>query len=279
MVIALVVVSGLIAGGFGAWRLFTALLPVSLPPGPECDARAGGKVTLTPEQMGNAATIAAIGVRRGLPVRAVQVALVTALQESKLVNLSGGDRDSVGLFQQRPSQGWGRADQLTDAHFAITTFYTALTKVPAWKDLSVPEAAQQVQHSGYPDAYVQWVDRADILARALATQPDGAVSCTGLGTPQRHGAAAADAVIAGLRADWGQTASTPRPGTMEMAVPAADPVAAWRYASWLVAHAAEDGVDQVQVAGMSWTSKGGRWNGPTTAPGPVTVTFRVHPDP
>ena len=86
-------------------------------------------------------------------------------------------------------------------------------------------------------------------------------------------------LIAGLRADWGQTASTPRPGTMEMAVPAADPVAAWRYASWLVAHAAEDGLDQVQVAGMSWTSKGGRWNGPTTAPGPVTVTFRVHPDP
>ena len=88
--------------------------------------------TFTPEQMNNAAIIAAVGTKLGLPPHAATVALATALQESKLRNLEGGDRDSVGLFQQRPSQGWGAADRLRDPVYAATAFYQKLEKLPDW---------------------------------------------------------------------------------------------------------------------------------------------------
>src|SRR5262245_58022519 len=87
-------------------------------PGPASPGTDIGDVSLDPDQMANAATIAAVGVRRGLPLRAVQVALAAAMQESKLTNLPGGDRDSIGLFQQRPSQGWGTEQQLADPRYA-----------------------------------------------------------------------------------------------------------------------------------------------------------------
>ena len=101
-----------------------------------CVTEADGQVELSPEQMANAATIAAIGVRRGLPERAVIVALATAFQESQLRNLTGGDRDSVGLFQQRPSQGWGTPEQIQDTRYATARFYAALGFRP-WYDKTI----------------------------------------------------------------------------------------------------------------------------------------------
>src|SRR5262245_60768023 len=99
-----------------------------------CVARTGtGVVTLDPAQMANAATIAAVGIRRGMPDRAVVVALATSLQESKLRNLAGGDRDSVGLFQQRPSQGWGSREEIADPRYAAGKFYAALMRVRGWE--------------------------------------------------------------------------------------------------------------------------------------------------
>ncbi|HEX7659535.1 MAG TPA: hypothetical protein VF444_08655 [Pseudonocardiaceae bacterium] len=108
---------------------------------------------LSPTQADNAATIAGVGLRMGMPDHAVTVALATALQESKLVNLSGGDRDSAGLFQQRPSQGWGTFAQVTDPVHASRAFYDKLAQVPGWAQLSVTEAAQSVQRSAAPDGY------------------------------------------------------------------------------------------------------------------------------
>src|SRR6188768_4086943 len=113
--------------------------------------------------MANAATIAAVGLTKKVPDRAIVVALATSLQESKLENLSGGDRDSIGLFQQRPSQGWGKPEQISDPRYAATKFYNALLKVKNWQGMRVTEAAQRVQRSAFPEAYEKWADDAQVL--------------------------------------------------------------------------------------------------------------------
>src|SRR4051794_32022458 len=133
--------------------------------------------------MANAATITAVGVRRSMPERAVVIALATALQESKLENREDGDRDSLGLFQQRPSQGWGTADKIQDPRYAADRFYSALKRVKGWKSMRVTDAAQRVQRSAYPDAYERWADDAAVLTRALTGRATGAVACTVTGDP------------------------------------------------------------------------------------------------
>lgn len=124
---------------------------------------------LPEEQIPNARTIVATGVSLGVPPRGQVVALATAMQESRLRNLSYGDRDSLGLFQQRPSQGWGTADQIRDPVHASKRFYTALLAVSGWQQLTVTQAAQAVQRSAYPDAYAQWEPLATALQQAIAT--------------------------------------------------------------------------------------------------------------
>ncbi|MGC9665809.1 hypothetical protein ACNTMW_04560 [Planosporangium sp. 12N6] len=258
-VVLLVAVVGIGLSCYGAWRL---LLPSALrppPPQPVCVAHADGEASFTPEQTANAATIAAIGMRRGLPVRAVQVALATAMQESKLRNLAGGDRDSVGLFQQRPSQGWGAPEQLMDVRFAAGAFYAALVKVRGWQAMEIGDAAQAVQRSAYPDAYAQWVEPAGVLARAFAGEPDGAVACTLPGGPTPRDVAAVGGLTAGLGADWGPVTTAATAGGLEVTVRAVDQPAGWRYAYWLVAHAEEHGVEQVRAGGLVWTATDGRW--------------------
>ncbi|MFF9095174.1 C40 family peptidase [Streptomyces sp. NPDC014802] len=125
------------------------------------------------EQIPNAQTIVATGISLGVPERGQIVALATAMQESRLRNLGGGDRDSLGLFQQRPSQGWGTAAQIHDPVYASEQFYKALLKVHGWQQMTVTQAAQAVQRSGYPDAYAQWEPLATTLQKAIAaTFPD-----------------------------------------------------------------------------------------------------------
>lgn len=129
------------------------------------------------EQIPNAKTVVATGVQLGVPARGQVIALATALQESDLRNLTGGDRDSVGLFQQRPSQGWGTAQQISDPVYASTRFYTALLQVAGWEQLPLTVAAQAVQKSGYPDAYAPHEPLATALQQAIAPalgQPTGA---------------------------------------------------------------------------------------------------------
>lgn len=118
-------------------------------------------------QVDNAAIIAQVGVDMQMPRRAVVVALATAMQESGLRNLDYGDRDSLGLFQQRPSQGWGTARQVRDPEYASRKFYQALRNVDGWQRMRVTEAAQAVQRSAYPEAYQKHVDAAGNLTEAL----------------------------------------------------------------------------------------------------------------
>src|SRR5438105_2477291 len=105
---------------------------------PSCRATADGSTyTLDVDQAENSTTIAAVGKRLGLPDHAVTIALAAALQESKLRNLHYGDRDSLGLFQQRPSQGWGTSAEILTPSYAAAAFFRELTRVNGWATLPV----------------------------------------------------------------------------------------------------------------------------------------------
>ncbi|MFE7272470.1 C40 family peptidase [Streptomyces sp. NPDC057623] len=123
---------------------------------------------LPAEQIPNAQTIVATGISLDVPKKGQIIAIATAMQESRLRNLNSGDRDSLGLFQQRPSQGWGTAQQIRDPVYASERFYKALLKVDGWQQMKVTQAAQAVQKSSYPDAYAQWEDLATALQKAIA---------------------------------------------------------------------------------------------------------------
>lgn len=145
--------------------------------------------TLTAEQARNTVTIAQVARDLGVSRRGLQIATATAIQESKLVNLAGGDRDSIGLFQQRPSTGWGTPAQVRDPVLATRAFYgradhtnnTGLLDIDGWQDLPLTQAAQRVQRSGFPNAYAQWetvaADIADLLGGDLPAMPSSDEDC------------------------------------------------------------------------------------------------------
>jgi hypothetical protein len=249
--------------------------------GPACTVRADGEVTLDSTQMANAATITAVGVRRKMPEQAVVIALATALQESKLENIEHGDRDSLGLFQQRPSQGWGTPEQVRDPRYAAGKFYAALTKVKGWKQMRVTDAAQRVQRSAYPNAYQKWADESAVLARALTGRATGAVECTVQGEPVLRGAAAAAALAEGLRLDWGGGLARTAKQAAGLTVAVPDVSAGWRYAHWLVAHARDTGLERVRFADLEWHAPAGRWQPATEgrAAGDGKVIAEVFADP
>ncbi|MDX3798538.1 heavy metal transporter [Streptomyces sp. AK04-3B] len=168
----------------------------------------------TPEQAVNAATIAAVGTDRALPERAVAIALATAIQESALRNLAHGDRDSLGLFQQRPSQGWGTEKQVTDPAYAAAVFYKHLEKVRDYTELPLTVAAQRVQRSGYPEAYAKHEGDAVLLAAALTGTSHATLTCDGRSLAPTATTAGATtttvtgpaAVRAALQRDFGRAA-------------------------------------------------------------------------
>jgi cell wall-associated NlpC family hydrolase len=133
--------------------------------------------TLSDEQKQNASTIIGVGKELNTPPRAWLVALATAMQESTLRNINYGDRDSLGLFQQRPSQGWGSPAQVTDPRYSAKTFYERLLQVPGWEQEPVTVAAQTVQRSAFPDAYAKW----ETLAAGLVGRFGGVADPTGCG--------------------------------------------------------------------------------------------------
>ena len=134
-------------------------------------------IPLAVSQAGIAATIAGVAARHGLGKQAVTIAYATALQESKLQNLDYGDLDSVGVFQQRPSQGWGTTAELEDPVYATTKFFAALVKVRGYATMPVNQAAQDVQHSADGYAYEQWAGTAQLLASYFTGARTAGVSC------------------------------------------------------------------------------------------------------
>jgi hypothetical protein len=235
-------------------------VPLKLPPVQGCTVTADGTARLDPEQMANAATITAVGIRRGVDDQGIAVALAAALQESKLRNLSGGDRDSIGLFQQRPSQGWGTAEQISDPRYAAGKFYAALIKIKNWQGLTTGQAAQAVQKSADGSLYEGWANEAATLAKALAGDAPGAVACVITDLPAQTGSAARQALAESFAMDWGtvQTSAASDPLGVTLTVTVSR--TGWQYAHWLVSHAADQNIRSVRFGDLLWTAKDGNWS-------------------
>jgi hypothetical protein len=288
-VLSILVVSALLLVGlvYVGIRALTHKIPNHLPNLVSQDCVVTGQVDnakasfdLSPEQMANAATIAAVGIVRNVPPRAIVIALATAQQESKLRNLSGGDRDSVGLFQQRPSQGWGTAEQIMDPRYAAGRFYAALLRVKGWQQLDISQAAQRVQRSADGSLYQKWADSSQVMTDAFAGANGAALSCTITDAPAQRGAAATAQLAQSLILDWGQIDTVSDATGTGLRVPVAGVAAGWQYAHWLVAHAAEQGVKSVTFGDRVWTAKKGNWSAPasnaTVAQGQQQVIAEVY---
>jgi cell wall-associated NlpC family hydrolase len=141
-------------------------------------------VTLDPGQLSDALVIYDVSATMGLPQRAAVIAEATAMQESRLINLPNGTSDSLGLFQQRPSQGWGTPAQIMQPVYASTRFYEALVDVPGWQTLPLTVAAQAVQGSATPGAYAKWETLADSLVATFSGNADDCLTDNGTGVPQ-----------------------------------------------------------------------------------------------
>jgi hypothetical protein len=272
--VALFVALALVAGvGVLLYRKNVGPLPVRA----GCTAKVGGvTVRLSPDQARNASLISAIGVSRGLPARGVSIALATAYQESKLQNLDHGDRDSLGLFQQRPSQGWGTRAQVQDPYYATNKFFEALEKIDGFQTMRITEAAQKVQRSGYPEAYQPHAEDARALASALTGySPGGTFSCT---TPTSKGTGSVRTTVADLEKGFGAL-SVEGGARQDFSVVVGTGSAAqrkgWAVAQYLVAHASTLHVRTVSFEGRQWAvgqkSKDG-WVKAATRPGRVAVS-------
>ena len=212
-------------------------------------------VPLDAGQAGIAATIAGVATHHLLPERAVTIAYATALQESDLANLSYGDRDSVGVFQQRPSQGWGTRRQLLDPVYASTRFFTALAAVPHYLRLHVYQAAQAVQHSADGQAYSQYVPQGAAMADGFSGRLPHAVWCW-YGAPIRGHNHLAGAESQ-LKRTFGHIAIS-HVGDPVARVHVRAVAAGWAVAAWLVSHAATFRLRRVTYDGYQWTSAHGR---------------------
>ncbi|WP_369249005.1 heavy metal transporter [Streptomyces sp. R41] len=247
----------------------------------------GASYEFTPEQAVNAAAISAVGTSRGMPERAVTIALATALQESGLRNIEHGDRDSLGLFQQRPSQGWGTTKQIMDPTYAAGVFYEHLAKVPGYSRLPLTVAAQRVQRSGYPQAYAKHEPDATLLAAALTGRAAATLTCEG--RPDATPVGGADSVRAALVRDFGRevlqeagadvsadgasaspsaaasASASPSPaggGGRTVTVPVRKEATSgtgvrqrgWELAHWAVANSSALHIERVSYAGREWTA-------------------------
>ena len=261
----LAVIAVLLAvAGYAAYTAYHRfVVPVLTVPG--CQAGTGDNaIALDFGQAANAATIAGVAANGHLPGRALTVAYAAAFQESKLENLGYGDRDSVGIFQQRPSEGWGTAAQLQDPAFAARAFFRVLVKVPNYAKIPVYEAAQAVQKSADGYAYQQYAQAGAQLTAYYTTKPhavtcwyDPAAQASSQGVSAKlnlHGAAQRLDSVFGTPGQGGALTgvSRIRSGSADLITTA--PGAGWAVANWLVTNASSYGITQVSYAGYQWTA-------------------------
>ena len=248
LAVALVV---LIAAGVGAfWWLRNRGLTEPVPGQQRCVATANNmSAVLDLDQAHFASIIAGVSVRRGLPPRAASIALATAYQETGIRNLDYGDRDSVGLFQQRPSQGWGTKQQLLDPDYAAGKFYDALVKIKNWETDDINDVAQKVQRSGHPEAYNDHEADARVLASALTGQSPAGFSCL-----DRSGTSGS---TKGLRTSLQRTfgnINDSAEGSV-ISIRASGDRHAWAYAHYAVANAKFYGVTTVKIGDRTWQTQ------------------------
>ena len=259
-----------------AFAFYNGSGPLPDPEGCHADVN-GYTVAVDTNQAQVAALISAVGVRRGLPARAVSIALATGFQESKLRNLTSGDRDSVGIFQQRPSQGWGSRAQIRNPYYATNRFFDALEKVPGYKTMRITEAAQKVQRSGYPEAYAGHEADARALASALTGySPGGTFTCVVHDSSARGTAAK---VTGMLDTAFGGTLTTHRQSRQDLRIDV-DPGFAgtregWAVAEYLLANARRLHIRSLAFDGKAWHVGRRSEKGWTRAPGASRTVVRV----
>jgi hypothetical protein len=215
-----------------------------------CVATANNRSTVVDlDQAHFASIIAGLSVRRGLPPRAASIAIATAYQETGIRNLDYGDRDSVGLFQQRPSQGWGTKRQLMDPEYAAGKFYDALVKIESWETADINDVAQQVQRSGHPEAYGNHEADARVLASTLTGQSPAGFSCL-----DRTGAAGdVKALRSSLEQTFGELDDSAEGSVITIRARTAR--RAWAYAAFAVANAKYYGVTTVKIGNRLWETQ------------------------
>lgn len=242
VIIATLIVLTVFAGvGFGVYELWQAAQSHSV--AEECTT---GNYSVEPDQASVASTMVGVVISRKLPERAAVLALAAGLQESRLTNLppGDGDRDSVGVLQQRPSQGWGTNTQLQDIHYATGKFLDALLKVDGWQTMPLADAVQKVQLSIDGSYYARHEEEAQALSDALMGRSPAGITCTFAKPTQVASAAAVAAAVA-----------KDLPVTRPQAVPprVSVPGASWATAAWFVANADRFGIDSVAYANHEWT--------------------------
>ena len=271
-----------VAASVALYLGFRHAAPLLHSTGSGCQARSEGQVIpLAASQAGIAATIAGVAQQRALPGRAVTVAYATAWQETKLQNLPYGDRDSVGIFQQRPSEGWGPRRLLLQPVYAAGKFFAALAAVPRYRQIAVYKAAQAVQHSADGTAYEQYTYTSAVMSRAFSGRQPHAVWCwygAGISGRARLTAAAAE-----LRRTFGPVpvtaAAVTSAGRPVLTISAARPRDAWAEAGWLVSHAPKYGIRQIRYRELQWSAATGQqgWQRPRpgrrATPPPGTVVL------
>ena len=260
----LLVIAVVVGGGWFASQFLVESIRT-----PRCTIKAAGMTeSFDPEQTGNAALIAALSIKRGLPASAT-IALTTAYQESKILNITYGDRDSLGLFQQRPSQGWGTEKQIMDPVYSTNKFYDALVKVKGYENADITEIAQKVQRSGFPEAR-DHEGQGRVLASALTGHSPAGLTCSlEAATSHAEPATVADA----LATEMGMTQARASDGTLTVTAP--DQRLAWAVGQWAVARAAQFGVTAVAVGERAWdrADRDGEWTDGAASP-TVTITLR-----
>ncbi|MEV5825911.1 hypothetical protein AB0L25_10070 [Spirillospora sp. NPDC052242] len=228
---------------------------------------AAGKMSLSLEQGANASTIAAVAFRKELPERAVVIAYATAIQESHLRNLAGGDRDSVGMFQQRPSQGWGTPEQLRDPVVTTSKFFDGLVQVKDYLDKDLHIAAQEVQRSADGSLYQQHEPEGELLAAAFTGKEPATARCWF--PPDERTEPRRDEAVREMRRAFGgglkASGAASQPWTA-LAVPGER--IGWAVASWAVTHAQVYGLTEVRHAGRAWRADSGHdgWKSDPEAP-------------
>ena len=248
LVIALALLIAIGVGGF----LFLRSRGLTGPsPGQQrCVASANERsVSIDLEQAQYASIIVGLSVKRGLPPRAASIAMATVYQETGIRNLDYGDSDSVGLFQQRPSQGWGTRKQLLDPYYATNKFYDALVKIEDWQNGDITEVAQQIQRSSYPDAYSDHEDDARVLASALTGHSPTGFSCL-----EREGnPGKTRALVSSIEKTFGKVHDQTREKVI--GIDAGSSTLAWAYGSYALANSQRYGVVSVKVGGHQWQTE------------------------
>lgn len=250
--LAIVLVLGGIA--YGGWRAYDYITAQFVRERCRVPVEGAQDLALTHEQVRNSAIIVAVSYQRDLSEQAAVIALATAWQESGLRNIEYGDRDSLGLFQQRPSYGWGTPEEIMDPWYSSGRFYDELVKFPDWETTDVNDIAQKVQRSGHPEAYRQHETNARALAGALRGSLTASLGCVDRSGHPGDASAFEDVVaqVPGveMRVD-GQTVT----------LAADDETALWSAVHLALANTRDAGIVSATVGDQRWEQRRvqGRW--------------------